>query len=45
MAIRQSPCELEKGEHHSHLQEREEGEVLVEPHLCAREDHGTDPSG
>lgn len=38
-----------KGKCHSHLLEREEGgprELQAgEPHLCAREDHGTDPPG
>lgn len=49
MAVRQSPQGLQKGKRCSHLQEREEGIPRQlqggEPHLCAQEDHGTDPSG
>ena len=49
MAVRQGPRQLEEGLRHSHLQEREQGgpgELQAgESHLCAWEDHGTDPPG
>jgi len=43
------PWGMEKGKHHSHLQEREGGGFgklqASEPHLGSWEDHGTSPSG